>query len=161
MRLALPWLVIAGLGFSPTPLEAQRPETQASLGIHLGADVSDHHPLKLLGGQLAFNFAHGIRLQAIVTTVLEEPGTFVTMGVALHWHLPRGRVRPFLGGGAVLTYQDVGVLGQTDAGWLAQGGFEVPLRNLTPFAELRLIGRTSVATQILAGFKVEIGRYPT
>lgn len=154
------WLAFAALAI-PACLFAQRPETQASLGVHIGADVSDQHTLKLVGGQLAFNFPHGLRAQALITSVIEEPGTFLIMGAELQWHLPRGPVRPFVGGGVALTYQDVGLFANTDTGWLAEGGLEVPLRNLTPFAELRLIGTSAVATQILAGFKVEFGRYPS
>ncbi|MEO8198969.1 MAG: hypothetical protein ABI679_00475 [Gemmatimonadota bacterium] len=161
MRFSAMGLIVGATCIAAHSLHAQRPERQASLGIHFGADVTDQHTLKLVGGQLAFNFPYGLRAQAAVTSVIEEPGTFLLMAATLQWHLSRGVVRPFIGGGVSLTYQDVGAFGHTDTRVLGEGGLEVPLRNLTPFAQVRLINMNGTTTQILGGFKMEFGRYPS
>ena len=134
-------------------LEAQGSRGRWSLGLHGGADVSDEHTLKLLGAQLAYGIARGPRIQVGVTSVIEEPGTTVFVLAGGQWSPATWVLRPFVGGGLGVGYTEVGPFTDTDFGWLAQGGFRIALRNLTPFAEFRLIGLTGTASQILVGFE--------
>ena len=124
-----------------------------SLGLHGGADVTDDHTLKLLGAQLGYGVARGTRIQIAVTSVIEEPGTLVFALAGAQWTPAPWTLRPFLGGGLALAYQEVGPFNETDFGWLAQGGFRLVFRNLTPFAEFRLIGFNGTTSQILVGFE--------
>jgi hypothetical protein len=134
-------------------LEAQGSAGRWSLGLHGGADVTDDRTLKLLGAQLAFGVARGTRLQVAVTSVIEEPGTTIFALAGGQWSPAAWSLRPFVGGGIAMGYREVGPFTETDFGWLAQGGFRIVLRNLTPFAEVRLMGFSGTATQILIGFE--------
>lgn len=124
-----------------------------SIGLHGGGDVTDQHTLKLLGAHLAVGVAPGTRLQFAVTSVIEEPGTLLFTGISAQWSPAPWPVRPYLGGGGGMAYQEVGPFSETDFGWLAQGGFRVPFRTITPFAELRVFGFDNISTQILIGFE--------
>jgi hypothetical protein len=159
MRTALVLALVTATTLSASRLEAQYERSRGgSIGFHVGADVSDQHTIKLVGGQFAINLASGIRVQLALSSVIEEPGTFLFAGTGLQWYLPRGRFRPFVGGGLGFEYGEVGPFSDTNWGWLAHGGFEVPTANVTPFVELRLLGFSSVATQVLGGLKIEVGR---
>lgn len=140
-------LVLGGTG------EAQGGPGRWSLGIHGGADLTDGHTLKLLGAHLAVGIARGTRIQVGVTSVIEEPGTTIFALAGGQWSPAPWTIRPFLGGGIGMGYQEVGPFTETDFGWLAQGGFRIALRNLTPFAELRMMGFTGTTTQVLVGFE--------
>ena len=134
------------------PLEAQSP-SRWTLGLHGGADVTDEHTLKLLGAHLAYGVARGTRIQVGITSVIEEPGTTIFALAGGQWSPGSWVLRPFVGGGMGMGYQEVGPFSETDFGWLAQGGFRIALRSITPFVEIRLIGFTGTTTQILAGFE--------
>jgi hypothetical protein len=123
-----------------------------TLGLHGGADLTDDHTLKLLGAHLAVGVARGVRAQVAVTSVIEEPGTLIFATAGAQWS-PAWTVRPFVGGGIAMGYQEVGPFSETEFGWMAQGGIRFALRNLTPFAEVRLMGFTGTATQLLVGFE--------
>jgi hypothetical protein len=124
-----------------------------SLGLHGGADVTDDHTLKLLGAQLGYGIARGTRIQVAVTTVIEEPGTMFFALAGAQWTPAPWTIRPFIGAGLAMAYQEVGPFNETDFGWLAQGGIRLVFRSFTPFAEFRLIGFGGTASQILAGFE--------
>ena len=134
-----------------TPVQAQG--ARWSLGLHGGADVTDDHTLKLLGAQLGYGIARGTRIQVGVTSVIEEPGTMIFALAGGQWTPAPWTLRPFIGGGLGMVYQEVGPFSETDFGWLAQGGFRLVFRNITPFAEFRLLGFTGTASQILVGFE--------
>ena len=153
-RIALATLLTAVV-FSGV-LQAQRSSGRWTFGIHGGADVSDHETLKLLGGQFAFSLPRGFRIQVAASTVIEEAGTQVFGGASLQWTPGRGALQPYLGGGLALLYAEVGPFSDTDFGLLAQAGIRVRFRNVTPFAEVRLMRFTATATQILAGFEVRV-----
>ncbi len=133
--------------------QAQHAAGRWTLGLHGGADVSDDQTQKLLGAHLGVSIAPGTRTQLAVTTVIEEPGTTVFALLGAQWSPAPWRVQPYLGGGAGMSYREVGPFTQTDFGWMAQGGFRIPLRGITPFAEFRLIGITGTVSQILVGFE--------
>lgn len=133
--------------------EAQGSAGRWSLGIHGGADLTDDHTLKLLGAHLGFGIARGTRIQVGVTSVIEEPGTTIFALAGAQWSPAPWTIRPFLGGGIGMGYQEVGPFTQSDFGWLAQGGFRISIRNITPFAELRMMGFTGTTTQLLVGFE--------
>jgi hypothetical protein len=140
-------------------LEAQSSRSRGgSIGFHVGADVSDHHALKLVGGQFDINLGYAFRVQFALSSVVEEPGNLLFAGGGVQWYLAQSRLRPFVGAGVSFEYVEVGPFAHTDWGWLAHGGLEFRTGNVTPFVELRLLGFTSVATQILGGLKVEVGR---
>jgi hypothetical protein len=124
-----------------------------SLGLHGGADVSDDHTLKLLGAHLGYGIATGTRIQLAVTSVIEEPGTTVFGGLTAQWSPTRWTLRPFVGGGLGMGYSEAGPFSDTELGGMVQGGFRFFLRNLTPFAELRLFSFDGTRTQILIGFE--------
>jgi hypothetical protein len=145
-------IALASTIFLAHPLEAQRSAGRWTLGLHGGADVTDDHTLKLLGAHLAVGVARGVRAQVAVTSVIEEPGTLIFVTAGGQWS-PAWTLRPFLGGGVGMGYQEVGPFNETDFGWMAQGGLRLALRNLTPFAELRVFGFTGTTTQILVGFE--------
>jgi hypothetical protein len=152
MRLTPLVLTALTLGLGQAA-HAQRDPGRWSLGIHGGADVTDNHTLKLLGAQIGYGVSRSIRVQFAVTSVIEEPGNQIFFGTGAQWTLPRGRLRPFLGGGLGVQYAEVGPFSNTDWGLLGQGGFKVVFRNLTPYAELRILGFTGTTTQILVGFE--------
>jgi hypothetical protein len=133
-------------------LAAQRSAGHWTLGLHGGADVTDDHTLKLLGAQVGYGISRTARIQVGVTSVIEEPGTtiFATAGGQL---APAWTVRPWIGAGLGMGYQEVGPFTDTEFGWLAQGGVRIALRSLTPFAEVRLFGFTGTTTQILVGIE--------
>jgi hypothetical protein len=133
-------------------LEAQQ-GGRWSLGIHGGGDVTDQHTLKLLGAHLGVGIAPGTRIQVAVTSVIEEPGTLLFAGASAQWTPAPWPVRPYIGGGIGVGYQEVGPFSETDFGWLAQAGLRIPFRSVTPFAEIRLFGFTGTTTQILVGFE--------
>ena len=124
-----------------------------SLGLHGGADVTDDHTLKLLGAQLGYGVARGTRVQVAVTSVIEEAGTMVFALAGGQWTPVPWTIRPFVGGGLAMAYQEVGPFTETEFGWLAQGGFRIVFRNFTPFAEFRLIGFGGTRSQVLIGFE--------
>ncbi len=157
MRLFTLMVMVLATGSAPR-LEAQDRQKGGTLGIHIGGDVSDQHTIKMAGGQFGINFARSLRVQFALSTILDEPGTSLFAGGALQWHLQHGAVRPFVGAGASMEYVGVELFSDTQWGWLAEGGIEVPTRNVIPFVELRLLGLNSVATQILVGFNVEVGQ---
>jgi hypothetical protein len=135
-----------------TPLEGQQ-GGRWSLGIHGGGDVTDQHTLKLLGAQLGVGIAPGTRIQVAVTSVIEEPGTLLFAGASAQWTPAPWPVRPYVGGGAGMAYQEVGPFSETEFGWLAQAGLRIPFRSITPFAEIRMFGFGGTTTQILVGFE--------
>lgn len=139
-----------------TTVEAQGSPGRWALGLHGGGDVTDDHTLKLLGAHVALGIARGTRIQVGVTTVIEEPGTRVFALAGGQWSPLAWTIRPFVGGGIAMGYQEVGPFTDTDFGWLAQGGFRIALRNLTPFVEVRLMGFTGTTTQILVGFESRV-----
>lgn len=124
-----------------------------SLGLHGGADVTDDHTLKLLGAQLGYGVARGTRIQVGVTSVIEEPGTMIFALAGGQWTPVPWTLRPFVGGGLAMSYQEVGPFSETDFGWLAQGGLRLVLRSITPFAEFRLMGLSGTRSQVLVGFE--------
>ena len=134
-------------------LVAQGSPGRWSIGLHGGADVTDEHTLKLLGAQLAYGITRGTRIQVGVTSVIEEPGTMIFALAGGQWTPAAWTIRPFVGGGVGMGYQEVGPFTETNFGWLAQGGLRIALRSLTPFAEFRLIGFTGTTSQILVGFE--------
>jgi hypothetical protein len=132
MRLRFAALAIAAILTGAGSVQAQ--SGRWSLGLHGGADVSDDHTLKLLGAQLGYGVARGTRLQVAVTSVIEEAGTQVFALAGGQWTPAPWTIRPFVGGGLAMAYQEVGPFTETDFGWLAQGGFRIVFRNFTPFA---------------------------
>jgi hypothetical protein len=153
MRLSIFAVAIAASMAATATRSLQAQGARWSLGLHGGADVTDDHTLKLLGAQLGYGIARGTRIQVAVTTVIEEPGTMFFALAGGQWTPARWTIRPFIGGGLAMAYQEVGPFNETDFGWLAQGGFRLVFRNLTPFAEFRLIGFNGTASQILVGFE--------
>jgi hypothetical protein len=146
-------ITVASILLVSGTVEAQRSPGRWSLGLHGGADVTDDHTLKLLGAQLAYGIARGARIQVGVTSVIEEPGTTIFAVAGGQWSPVPWIFRPFVGGGIGMGYQEVGPFTDTEFGWLAQGGFRIALRSLTPFAEFRLLGFTGTTSQILVGFE--------
>ena len=153
MRIRILGLAFLAITVPGSNLEAQSSAGRWSLGLHGGADVTDQHTLKLLGAQLAYGITRGTRIQVGVTSVIEEPGTTMFALLGGQWTPVPWVFRPFVGGGIGLGYQEVGPFSNTEFGWLAQGGFRVALRRITPFAELRLIGLNGTTSQILVGFE--------
>jgi hypothetical protein len=151
MRLRILAVALAATLATAGSLQAQG--FRWSLGLHGGADVTDDHTLKLLGAQLGYGIARGTRIQVAVTTVIEESGTMVFALAGGQWTPMPWTLRPFIGGGVAMAYQEVGPFSETDFGWLAQGGVRLVFRSFTPFAEFRLIGFDGTASQILLGFE--------
>lgn len=149
-------LAIAGISLLAGRLEAQRSAARWSIGLHGGADLTDEHTLKLLGAQIGYGVARGVRIQLGVTSVIEEPGTTIFALAGGQWSPADWIFRPFVGGGLGMGYREVGFFTETDFGWLAQGGFRVALRSMTPFVELRLIGLTGTTSQLLVGIESRV-----
>lgn len=151
MRLRFAALAIAASLMGTGSVQAQG--GRWSIGLHGGVDLTDDHTLKLLGAQLGYGVARGTRIQVAVTSVIEEPGTIVFALAGGQWTPAPWTIRPFLGGGLAMTYQEVGPFNETDFGWLAQGGVRIVFRNFTPFAEFRLMGFSGTRSQVLIGFE--------
>ena len=137
-------------------LQAQRSAARWSLGLHGGADLTDSHTLKLLGAQIGYGIARVARIQVGVTSVIEEPGTTIFALAGGQWSPATWTFRPFVGGGLGMGYQEVGPFTETDFGWLAQGGFRIAMRSMTPFAEFRLIGLTGTTSQVVVGVESRV-----
>ena len=151
MRLRFAVLAIGATVMGTGPVYAQG--GRWSLGLHGGADVTDDHTLKLLGAQLGYGIARGTRIQVGVTSVIEEPGIMIFAQAGAQWTPAPWAIRPFVGGGLAMVYQEVGPFSDTEFGWLAQGGFRLVFRNISPIAEIRLMGISGTRTQILIGFE--------
>ena len=135
-----------------TILPAQR-SSGISLGIHGGLDVSDENKTAILGAQLAFHLPRGLRIQLAGTSVVEGVTNLWYASSSLEWTLPQGTVRPFAGAGLALEYGEIGSVSDTEVGWLALGGFKIPIRRVMPFVEIRLLGVSGTLTQLLIGFE--------
>jgi hypothetical protein len=149
-------LAVTGMALLAGPLHAQRSAARWSIGIHGGADLTDEHTLKLLGAQIGYGIVRNARLQVSVTSVIEEPGTTIFALAGGQFSPSRLVFRPFAGGGLGMGYREVGPFTQTDFGWLAQAGFRLALRGVTPFAEFRLIGLTGTTSQVLVGLESRV-----
>lgn len=145
-------LALAFLVGPPDPLQAQG-GGRWTLGIHGGADLTDENTLKLLGAHVGYGITRSTRLQVGVTTVIEGPGTNVFATAGGQWSPAPWVFRPFVGGGIAMGYQEVGPFTDTEFGWLAQAGFRLAFRRVTPFAEFRLMGFTGTTSQLLVGFE--------
>jgi|GEM_PF-5609703 len=122
-------------------------------GVHLGHDT---RPLLGLAGELELRGTWSLAI--VASTLSQRDGTYAQYEVEARWRpLGEGRVRPYLGAGAVAARSSFIASGgpaTTRFGALALAGVEVPLLGTTSFLEALALEDGGFSAQLRGGVRL-------
>jgi hypothetical protein len=124
-----------------------------SVGGHGGADISVLPVKRVLGLEVAWQFAPSLRVRAAGSEVqAQQPSDY--LGTTVEWQPVQSRVRPYVGVGGTYASLPGGWSSRNVVTWMALGGIEAMTPIGSPYLEIRVNGIGGSSEQVVVGWRV-------